>query len=156
MDSASTNAKFLWLYGPAGSGKTILCSHIIKSLQKSHSSFVFYHFSRLDEQSGGVPEDVVRRWIFQIAESGDYGLDLVSVCLNWRTSGWVLHPADIWMTFSQVVLQLKQCVFVLDGLDEYSRQDIDRQDFLKRFKRSLHRTSSMVILTSRDEPDIRK
>lgn len=154
-DVNSTATRFLWLYGPSGCGKTILCSNIIESFNKTHAPFVFHFFSTLYVQADGKPEDIIRVWISQIARVNQTTLDLVYTELSVSVFSLTLSSADLWRIFTKVVSQLEHCVFVVDGLDEYGSIDMVCEDFLIDLKQAFGQTSSAILVTSRDEPEIR-
>ena len=151
---AIPKARILWLFGPAGFGKTILCSRIVEILRQTHGPFVFHLFSSLHVQSGGRPEGIINLWLSEIAGMDQVCRHLVLANLNPQNLIRGLSPVELWEAFRGTVSGLQNAVFILDGFDEYAHDD-GRRDFLIKLKSSLVRTSSRVLFTSRDEPDIR-
>lgn len=77
---------------------------------------------------------------------------------------WVRHPAaarvasqlDVWEVFKAVLCQDDRFVFVLDGLDNYHRQDDNREIFLQKLKSSVMGSRCRVLILSQDKTDIRQ
>ena len=70
---------------------------------------------------------------------------------------------DIWKLFGSIVTMIPNYTFIVDGLDECLRSSDDwrspgnsrRTDFLMSLKASVARTIPRILITSRDEGDIR-
>lgn len=56
-------ARFLWVYGPAGHGKSVLRARIIKSLKNASGAPVAYFFCSSDNESHREPLTIVQSWI---------------------------------------------------------------------------------------------
>ena len=149
-----SKARFLWLFGPAGFGKTIICSRLIEVLRQTHGPFVFHFFTSLHVQSGGRPEGIINLWLSEIAGVDQVCRRLVLENLPPRSLIRGLSPVDLWEAFKGTVSGIQNAIFILDGFDEYAH-DGGRRDFLINLKSSLVQTSSRVLVTSRGEPDIR-
>ena len=148
--------KFLWLCGPMGCGKTILCSKIVAHLKETSQSPVFYFFSTPHVQAGGKPDGIVRFWISEISRLDQNSLGLVQgEIIDQSYLGRVVSSIEIWAAFRSIVSRIRDCVFVLDGFDEYSHAGSWRNEFLKNLKMQLAQTASRVLIASRDEPNIR-
>lgn len=148
-----TDAKFLWLHGPAGFGKTMLSAWLIRHMKQNLKSIVAFRFlssqaPKMDELDG-----VIRTWITHIARQDSRALIL---CQNARRKQRSRRAArnDVWNLLHEVSTQSSSFVFVLDGLDEYPRINDNRSRFLQDIKRALQSTGVRVLITSRDEVDI--
>ncbi|KAL9596193.1 MAG: hypothetical protein Q9179_004702 [Wetmoreana sp. 5 TL-2023] len=155
-------AKLFWLHGPAGYGKTVLCAKCVQSMQAKSESPVAYFFCSSNLGAQREPSTLLRSWIAQLVLQNSGALDIVRDRARQNTT----HQAsenDLWELFQSIMTHLPDCVFVVDGFDEYYRagsrksnvgQSL-RTDFLARLKMSLATTSCRVLLVSRDEVDIR-
>lgn len=145
-------ARILWICAPAGHGKTILCAKLVEHLQDTQSFPVAYFFASPHAQSGGEPSFVLRSWIAQIAQLDSNVLEVVR---RHSKSGHRASESAIWSLFRSIVSENNSYVFILDGFDEYSRLGDARTDFLQNLKEATKLTASRVVITSRDETDIR-
>ena len=125
-------------------------------LKESSQSRVFNFFSTPHVQAGGKPDEIVRFWISEISRLNQNSLGLVQgEIINPSYLGRVVSSTEIWAAFGNIVSGIRDCVFVLDGFDEYSHASGWRNGFLKNLKTQLAQTASRVLVVSRDEPDIR-
>lgn len=154
-------ARFLWVYGPAGHGKSVLRARIIKSLKNASGAPVAYFFCSSDNESHREPLTIVRSWIWQAIDCHEYALDQAQ-----EIRAKEMHLAsrtDIWKLFGSIVTMIPNYTFIVDGLDECLRSSDDwrspgnsrRTDFLMSLKASVARTKTRILITSRDEGDIR-
>jgi predicted AAA+ superfamily ATPase len=61
-----TSPGLLWINGPAGFGKTILCARIVQHLSKTLATPVAYFFFTPDLGSRDTPYLALRSWIYQV------------------------------------------------------------------------------------------
>ena len=151
---SSTTTKFLWCCGPAGTGKSILAAHIVHHLKELPDLQCFYFFCAPHAQAEVSLVDIIRVWLCEIIKIDDEGLEFVSDILS-PDSRVKISIQTIWTVFSKVAARVKNCVFIIDGLDEYKKSKISRQEFLVSLKDALASTGSRVLITSRDEVDLR-
>jgi ankyrin repeat protein len=154
-DSPNEMAKFLWICGPPGFGKTVLCARIIQHFKKKSEFPVAYFFSSAHAQSGGQPSAIVRSWIGQIARIDSDALDLVRGYRERSESGWIASETDIWTVFESIISLKRKCALFLDGFDEYARLDDIRAQFLQKLKKALQGTTTRILMTSKNETDIK-
>ncbi|KAH7114723.1 hypothetical protein B0J13DRAFT_488040, partial [Dactylonectria estremocensis] len=156
-----TDTKVLWIHGPAGYGKTMLCTKIIEHLQSS-DSIIAYHFFSSDSDSRADPFIIIRAWTHQLIAQNKDAFELGRT--RWDASDRrPASPIDIKELFEAVVQSLPGCLFVVDGLDECAGTGHDwkasyRQsliDFFQFLNQSVSKPSRLAIL-SRDEPEIRE
>ena len=62
---------------------------------------------------------------------------------------------DVWSLLKHVLLQAPSCILALDGLDEFRNVDETRGLFLENLKNAVASTRVRLLITSRDEPDIK-
>ncbi|MCJ1380976.1 hypothetical protein MMC17_004085 [Xylographa soralifera] len=154
-DFPDEKAKFLWLCGPAGHGKTILCAKIVQYLRDSSPSTLTYFFSSNHVQAGGQPEGILRFWVSEMVRINQDALKLVRGSLQESEGSRVASQAEIWTVFKIIVSQIPGCTFVVDGLDEYNLFDECIAEFLANLKKAVAGTTTRILVASRDESDIR-
>jgi hypothetical protein len=154
----SGSIRHLWLYGPVGSGKTVLCSTAIEDIrihcnsERNVGQAIFYFsFSDLSRQTY---ESLVRSIVVQLGwkepgrsfldEAYDvqrrvaFGMDKLNRALG------IIAPS-----YDEIVLHL-------DGLDECPPAQDARHDLMLLLQRLLQDIPNVrMIATSRDRPDIR-
>jgi ankyrin repeat protein len=148
-------AKFLWICGPPGFGKTVLCARIIQHFKEKSDFLVAYFFSSAHAQSGGQPSAIVRSWIGQIARIDSDALDLVRGYRERSESGWLASETDIWTVFESIISLKRKYALFLDGFDEYARLDDVRAQFLQKLKKTAQGTTTRILMTSKNETDIK-
>ncbi|KAI9792435.1 MAG: hypothetical protein M1816_002319 [Peltula sp. TS41687] len=161
-DFPSDTAKYLWIHGPAGYGKTVLCAKLIQHLTTTSTSPLAFFFFSSDLDTRGDPLATVRSWILQAIVSNQSAFQLALQYSKAR-KGSSASRNDIWGLFGSIISCIPNYTFVVDGLDECTtlRTDWtggggdDRKDFLKILKKSTANTRTRVLIVSRDEVDIR-
>ncbi|KAF9772743.1 hypothetical protein IL306_009536 [Fusarium sp. DS 682] len=149
--------KLLWVNGPAGFGKTILCARVVEHLTSCLDTPVAHFFFTSDLESREDPYVALRLWISQIV-SGHQGA-FEHVRQNWESDpNPVAARSTIIALFTQLMHVIPGCTFVADGLDECtcpnnSRTSVAR--FLHDVIDAIAGTETRVLFVSRDEPEIR-
>ncbi len=148
-------AKLLWINGPAGFGKTVLCASLIKRIQSEwpQDPVAFFFFSGTTEARDD-PLAAVRSWLSQLAAASPDAFTLVTENISEKNTG-VASASEVWSLLAIVARDLPRCVFVLDGLDECMQVDDRRKGFLAQLKRCVAHTAARILIVSRDEVDIR-
>ncbi|KAH8656379.1 hypothetical protein BGZ61DRAFT_523970 [Ilyonectria robusta] len=155
------HTKALWIHGPAGYGKTILCAKVIEHLRFTNS-LVAYHFFSSDSESRADPFAIIRAWTYQMISGNEQAFELASV--RWQASDRrPATPKDMKELFEAVMQSVPACVFIVDGLDECAGIGYDckasyRQslkEFFTFLKQSISKPSRLIVV-SRDEPEIRE
>lgn len=118
-DSVVDRAKLLWVNGPAGFGKTILCARVIEHLMSTFEAPVAHFFFSSDFENGGNPLVAVRSWKSQIIRLDEAAFDLVRRSRDAQQDR-VATRVEIVRLFREVVLAASGCILILDGLDECS------------------------------------
>ncbi|KIW28009.1 uncharacterized protein PV07_07701 [Cladophialophora immunda] len=149
----------LWLYGPAGCGKSVLTSAIVNDLKR---------ICALDDTK------IVAYWYFQFSNTATHDLSQMIRCLLRQLSSTPLSSAilDLWLrhklrgsqpslselvaALDKVIQDFKQKIFVvLDALDECPQSERTHLlDFISHFAQSKFE-NLCILATSRAEPDIR-
>ncbi|KAJ4286524.1 hypothetical protein N0V90_013224 [Kalmusia sp. IMI 367209] len=151
-DHLEKAARILWVCAPAGHGKTVLCAKLIEHLKGMQSFPVAYFFASPHAQSGGEPTFILRSWIAQTAQLDSGVLRLL---LRYSEAGKRASDSAVWSVFESIVSEKSNYVFILDGFDEYDRLEDARTEFLQKLKGATKRTGVRVLITSRDETDIK-
>ncbi|KAJ4004805.1 hypothetical protein NW752_009529 [Fusarium irregulare] len=152
-DDASSPS-LLWINGPAGFGKTILCAHIAQHLSQTLITPVAYFFFTSNQDT---PYLALRSWIHQIAEARQDAFECVY-------RAWEAYHAEMASRrnvidiFTAVVEAVPGCTFIADGLDECSQLgsgDSSVTRFLSDVVSAASKHNLRLLFVSRDEPEIR-
>jgi ankyrin repeat protein len=161
-DFPSNTAKVLWVKGPAGYGKTIICASVIQHLSTIGGSLLAYYFFSSGSANRGDPYIIIRSWISQAVAYDENAYQVARE--RWQTSeGHTASRTDILELFRLVVLSTPNCIFVVDGLDEcvwfndgyQAADDSSPVEFLSSLKKAIAQTTSRIMILSRDEVGIR-
>ncbi|KAL8721991.1 MAG: hypothetical protein Q9225_001426 [Loekoesia sp. 1 TL-2023] len=150
---SDSGAKFLWIHGPAGFGKTVLSAWLVRHVEGTLNFPIAHCFSSSHARSTDEFDNVIRTWITQLAQCDTYVLGLCST-IRRKQSARRASRQDAWNLLREVSSQVPSCVFILDGLDEFSSADDARSNFLRDIKKAVTSTKVKVLITSRDEVDI--
>ncbi|KAJ4129221.1 hypothetical protein NW768_007756 [Fusarium equiseti] len=151
-DPSSPN--LLWINGPAGFGKTILCAHITQHLSKALTTPAAYFFFTSNQDT---PYLALRSWIHQIADAREEAFDCVR-------QAWEAYPHEtasrrnVLDIFTAVVEAVPGCTLIADGLDECSQLgngDSSVARFLSDVIGAVSKNTVRFLFVSRDEPEIR-
>ncbi|KAK2601957.1 hypothetical protein QQS21_004470 [Conoideocrella luteorostrata] len=152
-------SKLLWVNGPAGFGKTILCSRILEHLRSNLRTPVAHFFFSSDFESREDPFAAIQSWISQLMSTS---AALAIVRKKWALSFQPPTRSILIELFQELVHSIPHCTFVVDGLDECASLTSELTykehpvvDFLSSVKDTIAHTESRVLVVSRDERDIR-
>ncbi|KAH8756773.1 hypothetical protein F5883DRAFT_385939, partial [Diaporthe sp. PMI_573] len=152
-----TGAKLLWIHGPAGFGKTILCAHVVEHLSSTLETPVAHLFFSSDLESREDPFVAVRSWISQVVSQHEGAFEHVRQ--RWEAdSDPIATRANAVMLFTQLLHVVPGCTFVVDGLDECTYLDNSNMSvtrFLHTVTDAVVGTNTRVLVVSRAEPEIR-
>jgi ankyrin repeat protein len=155
QDVTGSAAKFLWVCGSAGFGKSVLCAQVIQHIQATEACRVAYFFASSQWPAAGDLSYVVRSWTAQLARNNHDALELLSGFMDRSYTRRRATDSEVWTCFASL-LQLKQHkTLFLDGLDEYPSTNDSRADFLARLKKVVAHTATRLLISSRDESDIK-
>ena len=151
---------FLWLYGFAGCGKSVLCSTAIQHTLRHRRSnpriglaFFFFTFNDDTKQDASA---MLRALVSQLSSQLNDNDALLS---RWHTSYSNAMPPDhaFMDCLHELVRKFEHTYIILDALDE-SPRDKHRRDMLQKLVdiRAWSESGLHLLVTSRDEPDIRR
>ncbi|KAH7110518.1 hypothetical protein B0J13DRAFT_591130 [Dactylonectria estremocensis] len=150
-------AKLLWINGPAGFGKTILCAHVVEHLSSTLKTPVAHFFFSSDLESREDPFVAVRSWISQVVSQHEGAFEHVRQ--RWEAnSDPVATRQNAATLFTQLLHVVPGCTFVVDGLDECTYLDNSNTSvprFLHTVTDAVVGTNTRVLVVSRAEPQIR-
>ncbi|KAF5636893.1 ankyrin protein [Fusarium sp. NRRL 25303] len=148
----SSSSKLLWIKGPAGFGKTVLCSRIVQELERTAQGPVAYFFlsSRYDGRDD--PFLAIRAWLAMMIQHSPASRDIVT---KTRLSEHepLASQAIILRAFREVIEGVPSCILVLDGLDECTGMSTtDTKSvphFLQELRIVITNTTAKLLLSSR-------
>ncbi|KFH46988.1 Vegetative incompatibility protein HET-E-like protein [Hapsidospora chrysogenum ATCC 11550] len=155
QEPTSKVSKFLWIHGPAGFGKTVLCAHMIKHLLSLEIGPVVHVFS----EYGNFREDpytAVRSWVSQLVAENNIAYELAKA----KSEPDVNQAAPksvVVELLGEILRAVPHSCLVLDGLDECLQSGPTKaaSKFLQSLDCILAKTTTRILITSRDEPEIR-
>lgn len=159
----ATHASLLWVNGPPGYGKTILCARMIQHLSSTAKSPLAYFFFSSDLERRADPFVVMRSWISQIVKQSEQAFDLALEI--WEVAdGRTASHTDIEQLFKTIIRAVPGCTFIVDGLDECAGVDNDWKadhretitGFLQSLRRAVSVDTSRVLIVSRNTQEIRE
>jgi hypothetical protein len=153
---ASSNGH-LWLYGPAGSGKTILCSTAINDVQAycrgcTNVGQAIFYFSFSDQTMQSF-ENLVRSMVVQLGQR-EQGVSLLRKA--YERPDRTIGLDELYQILTTIARSYDRVFLHLDGLDECLGQHDARLDILASLAMLLQDLPNIqLIATSRDYPEIR-
>ncbi|KAI0450083.1 prion-inhibition and propagation-domain-containing protein [Xylaria acuta] len=160
---APGNPKILWINGPPGYGKTILCARLIEHMSANSQICVGYFFFSSEIESRANPFVVVRSWIAQLLTQAQEAFDMTRE--KWEaTDGCTASEIDVKEIFNTLVQNLPPCIFVVDGLDECTATGntvgLDHKrsllEFLRFLTNAVSESKSRLLIVSRNDLRIRE
>lgn len=148
-------ARVLWIHGPAGFGKTLLCAQLIQHLLDNFPYPTAFFFSTTHAASGGDLSFIIRSWIAQMTQQDPEVGALILGHSNQGDARGRATNAAVWSMFKSLISRNQEFIFVLDGFDEYARNEEDRAEFLRELKSTVAGTPTRIMIVSRDEIDIK-
>ncbi|KAF5987960.1 ankyrin protein [Fusarium bulbicola] len=147
-----SSSELLWIKGPAGFGKTVLCAKIVQELERTAQGPVAYFFlsSRYDGRDD--PFSAIRAWLTMMIQRNSVARDIVT---KTRLSQHepLASQAAILQAFHEVIVGVPGCILVLDGLDECTGMtNADTKSvphFLLQLKKAISDTAAKILISSR-------
>ncbi|CAI7614662.1 unnamed protein product [Penicillium pancosmium] len=158
----SENAKFLWIHGPPGFGKTVLSANIINHL-KTETKPPNYFFCNAEDHSKQIPYAILGSWIAQLIENDDKAVAVAGQFVM-QDQQHPLSRQEQWDLLRRICRVIPHPVFVIDGYDEcvsrdeqgkFNKMEDARSQFLLDLVSWLEGTNARVLLVSRDTAAIR-
>ncbi|KAI0860567.1 hypothetical protein F4860DRAFT_478862 [Xylaria cubensis] len=160
---APGNPEILWINGPPGYGKTILCARLIEHMSTDSQIRVGYFFMSSEIESRANPFLVMRSWITQLLAQAQQTFDITRE--KWETSdSSTASEIEIQELFNALVRNLPPCVFIVDGLDECigtgdavgPNHKRSLFDFLRFLTTTISKSKSRLLIVSRNDLRIRE
>ncbi|KAK6522822.1 hypothetical protein TWF281_002254 [Arthrobotrys megalospora] len=153
----------LWIYGKAGMGKSVLAANIVKDLQSSTFLPCAFYFAIHENLAKRDPLSILRSWLSQLSTADARafkGLRLMRKGNESRT----ITELELWELFESCLRVVGPCFLLVDGYDETFNQITPRRShiggarevFLQRVIQCMKGTHARLVITSRDEVDIRR
>ncbi|KAH8595490.1 prion-inhibition and propagation-domain-containing protein, partial [Bisporella sp. PMI_857] len=153
--SQHSESRILWINGGAGQGKSVLCAKIVQFVQSSQSQPFAYFFSSAHARAEGKLRDIPRSWLSQLARQDPDALDTIRGHMEGKEAGRRALQAKVWDILEDILHNKAQQTLILDGLDEYDRNDDNRISFLGILRKRMKSTNTRILLVTRNEIDIR-
>ena len=154
-----TNPRILWIHGPGGFGKTILCASLVKHLSSDISINVATYFFSSNFDSREDPSLAARSWVAQVVEQDPAAFDTVRDKLE-DDVDTTASRSTIYNLLSLILRNTKPCLLVLDGLDECaSFEDNEAQSatsFLRHIIQTISGINARLLVVSRGLQAIRQ
>lgn len=155
LEWKNTKNSFLWLYGLAGCGKTILCSIAIEYLKSEADRIVLYFYFAFNDQRTRSKGSLLRSLIMQLSR---YDERAMGKLVEQKKDNKDEQPSDeeLGKVFISMATLFKQVTIVLDGIDELERKEETRRDVLLWIKEtnSIDAADIRILAFSRNERDI--
>jgi hypothetical protein len=148
---------YLWLYGKAGCGKTVLCSTVIEDIkaycdQNSDALYGVFYFTFSDRQKQSY-ENLIRSLVAQLGWKEPGLSALVQACEKPNAS---IPGVDELEKILVACIQTYRVAFLMvDALDESPEDYGLRQIMLEGLGRLIHKASNIkMLMTSRELVDV--
>ncbi|GKT61429.1 ankyrin repeat domain-containing protein 52 [Colletotrichum tofieldiae] len=154
-------AKLLWINGPAGYGKTILCAKLVEVISFAPQTPTAHFFLSSKSEGRDDPFLAIRWWLATMTFQSQAALDVVRK-RRLAQHEQIATRATITHLLREVVQTVPFCTFVLDGLDEctWVGGGLSGSDSVTRFLEDLRQaiddTTARILVVSRNEPEIRQ
>ncbi|KAF5339948.1 hypothetical protein D9758_016763 [Tetrapyrgos nigripes] len=117
---------FLWLQGKAGSGKTFLCTNVIKTLRKD-SVFLYYYFDTRDKAKvdySGIVSSLLQQVAAEaIRQNSENAYNAIHQLYINSKEGKFLIPEDMESTLLDLMAMMDAVYIIIDALDECAEED---------------------------------
>ncbi|RYP26210.1 hypothetical protein DL768_011775 [Monosporascus sp. mg162] len=158
----TATAKMLWINGPAGYGKTVLCASLVEHLSTILEAGVAFYFFSSESESRGDPFAIIRSWVCQLISRDRNAFELA--CARWDTkSGPTATRSEVLELFKAFLNTAASYTFIVDGLDECvrptesckSNYDESVYGVLKTIGQATAYSNTRILIVSRPDADIR-
>ncbi|KAL6812524.1 ankyrin repeat-containing domain protein [Trichoderma sp. SZMC 28015] len=150
LSESSPSLKLLWIYGPQGFGKTVLCAEMIRYIQKQRKENVAYYFFPSNLEVTKDPFMAMRSWIYHIIVYNQRAFDMVQK--QWRL-GMTASRDVIIPLFREIIKSVSKYTLVIDGLDQCASGGSSPSvaDFLDELNDAVNKLRVRVLITSREK-----
>ncbi|KAF5545903.1 ankyrin repeat domain-containing protein [Fusarium phyllophilum] len=150
----SPPSQVLWIKGPAGFGKTVLCAKIVQELERIAQGPVAHFFLSSRYEGRDDPFSTIRAWLTMLMQRNSTAREIVSrVRLSQHEP--LATQATILRVFREVIVGVSDCILVLDGLDECtamtSRDTKSVPHFLQELRIAITSTTTKLLISSRGD-----
>ncbi|KAH7128917.1 ankyrin-1, partial [Dactylonectria macrodidyma] len=149
--------KLLWINGPAGFGKTILCAHIVKHVSSTLDTPVAHFFFSSGLESRDDAFIALRSWTAQVVSQNEAAF--AHVRQKWDADPVpIVSRANVITIFKDLLHLVPGCTLIVDGLDECTYLDNHSTSvtrFIDTVIGAVVGTDARVLVVSRAEPEIR-
>ena len=158
LDRAGPNLPILWLYGPAGSGKSCIARSIGEWCDQHHLLLASFFFFRSDATRNSV-QRLVPTIAYGIAQTNLISRRSISLAIELDPH---IFSREKGVQFSKLVLEPlsslstrrgRPYVLIIDGLDE-CLQEVEQKAILRLFSEN-HAQGMKILVASRPEHAIR-
>lgn len=167
-DFQHDSPKILWINGPAGYGKTVLCAKIVEHLCSSpNQQLVAHYFVSADSSTRDKPFEVIKSWLFQLISQNPVALDAARECWDAKAAPRASQD-EVVKALKHVLRSLNGCTLIADGLDEcgwpnsakvFDDDKYDRNSavgFFGAIAEAASRTRTRILLVSRKETYLKR
>ncbi|KAM0235337.1 hypothetical protein ACHAP5_009732 [Fusarium lateritium] len=155
----STSNKLLWIKGPAGFGKTVLCARLVQEVENTPERPMAHFFLSSKFEGRDDPFSAIRSWLTTMISKNPIALDIIRGH-HLPDYEQVASQTTILQLFHNVVTKLPGCTFILDGLDECtgmnSTDSKSVSNFLDQLKKAILNTGTRLLISSRADPIIQQ
>ncbi|KAF6844647.1 ankyrin repeat domain-containing protein 52 [Colletotrichum musicola] len=154
-------SQMMWINGPAGFGKTVLCAKLVEVLSSTLQTPVAYFFLSSRFEGSDDPFMAIRSWIADVMSQSQAALEVVHR-RRLAQHEQAATRATIFKLFREVLQAVPCCTFVLDGLDECTWGEETRNGgvsvvrFLDELRQAVADTTTRILVVSRNELEIRQ
>ncbi|KAL9622466.1 MAG: hypothetical protein Q9160_003142 [Pyrenula sp. 1 TL-2023] len=151
LDILDSRTRLLWIYGPAGHGKSVLFARLIEQLQTSVPNRVAFYFCKWQVDETRHFLGILRSWITQIVKQVPGTIEIVFEGHEER----VAISSELWDIFARLNRRAQRCIYMVDGLDEcVEDENADKEGFIRKLLDALQLTRSRVLIVSRHDPAV--
>jgi hypothetical protein len=156
-DSGDEASRVLWVCGPAGHGKSVLCARIVERFKAKHKGPMAFFFSSPHASSASASDIdfIIRSWVTQLASMDPDIIEIIQGFYKRSHVGFRASQSEIWSVFEAVLAQKRDVALFLDGYDEYPQTDDARISFLQKLKNAAAGKGTKIFITSREDSDIK-
>ncbi|CAJ0544352.1 Ff.00g035730.m01.CDS01, partial [Fusarium sp. VM40] len=155
----SMSDRLLWIKGPAGFGKTVLCARLVDEVEETTERPMAHFFLSSKFEGRDDPFSAIRSWLTTMISKNSIALDTIRRH-HIPDYEQVASHITILRLFQDIVIKLPGCTFILDGLDECTGTNgTDSKSvtyFLEQLRKAISNTGTRLLISSRGDPIIQQ